>query len=112
MSTLDIDFIGSLARHLAPGDFGIIVESFAQDIQRLTDEMAAGLDAGDRAGVHGAAPGIAGAAASVGAVMLEKAARRGLGGAACPADLVPEVRAAGIEAVRALRRLARASDAA
>ena len=112
MSTLDKTVIGTLARHLAPGDFGMIVESFAQDIQRLTDEMAAGLDSGDWAGVHGAAHGIAGAAASFGAVVLEKAARRGLGKAACPADLVTEVRAAGLEAIRALRGMVRASDAA
>ncbi len=112
VSPLDLDIAGSLARELAPRDFGMIVESFAQDIQRLTDEMAAGLATGDRFAVHGAAHGLAGAAASVGAVMLEKAARRGLGKEACPADLIPVVRGAGVEAIRALRLLVRSSDAA
>ena len=112
MSPIDIAIAGSLARDLAPGDFGMIVESFAQDIQRLTEEIAAGLLAGDRVAVHGAAHALAGAAASVGAVLLEQAARRGLGRQACPADLVPEIRAAGVEAIRALRLLVRTSDAA
>lgn len=90
----------------------MIVESFAQDIHRLTEEMAAALAAGDRAGVHAAAHGMAGASASVGAVVLDFAVRRGLGKGPCPPDLIPQIRAAGVEAIRALRLLARASDAA
>jgi hypothetical protein len=109
---LDLDISGPLARELSAGDFGRIVESFGQDVLRLTEEMAAGLAAGDRMAVHCAAHGLAGAAASVGAVMLEQVARLGLGKGACPPDLIPRVRVAGVEATQALRALMPRSDAA
>ncbi|MBX9699369.1 MAG: Hpt domain-containing protein [Acetobacteraceae bacterium] len=112
VTALDPDIAGSLARELPPEDFGRIVESFELDIGRLADEMAAGTAAGDRMAVHRAAHGLAGAAASVGALALEHAARRGLGREPCPPDLVETVRAAGAEAMRALRALMRGSGCA
>lgn len=110
MNALDPDIAGALASDLPPADFGRIVDSFAADIDRLADEMEAGTLAGDRLAVHRAAHGLAGAAASVGALALERAARRGLGKEACPPDLVATVRTAGVEAMRALRALVRPEE--
>ena len=110
MTILDSAITGMLMRMLEPGDFGRIVESFGQDVLRLTSQMEAGVRAGDHRAVHCAAHALAGAAASVGAVALERAARRGLGRESLPQDLVPAVRAAGIEAVRELRALLQPAD--
>lgn len=105
MSALDLSIAGSLARDLAPADFGRIVESFAADIDRLADEMEAGVRAGDWLAVRRAAHGLAGAAAAVGAATLEKAARVGLGQGPYPAGFVAAVRRAGAEAMQELRAL-------
>lgn len=112
MSTLDLDVAGSLASELAPSDFGRIIDSFAEDIARLADEMEAGARAGDRMAIHRAAHGLAGAAAAIGATTLEQAARRGLGREGYPPDLIAMVRQAGIDAMRELRMLVRTDTAA
>lgn len=105
MSALDLSIAGSLARDLAPADFGRIVESFETDIERLANEMEAGILAGDCLAVRRAAHGLAGAAAAVGAATLEKAARVGLGHGPYPAGFVTAVRRTGAEAMRELRAL-------
>jgi hypothetical protein len=112
VSALDLDIAGSLATELAPRDFGRIVDSFAEDIDRLADEMEAGDRAGDRMAIHRAAHGLAGAAAAIGAITLEQAARAGLGKGGYPPDLIAVVRQAGADAMRELRALVRTDTAA
>lgn len=110
---LDLAIAGSLAEDLAPSDFARIVEGFGFDVARLIAEIEVGVAARDEAAVHRAAHGLAGAAASVGAVVLERAARRGLRHAGpLPDDLVPHLRRAGDSAMRELRALIRTSNAA
>ncbi len=110
MSALDLSIAGSLARDLAPADFRRIVESFASDIDRLADEMEAGMHVGDNLAVRRAAHGLAGAAAAVGAAALEQAARVGLGPGPYPPGFVAAVRQAGAEAMRELRALMMGRD--
>lgn len=105
MTALDLSIAGSLARDLAPADFGRIVESFAADIDRLADEMEAGVRSGDDPAVRRAAHGLAGAAAAVGAATLEQAARVGLGQGPYPSGFVAAVRRTGAEAMDELRAL-------
>jgi HPt (histidine-containing phosphotransfer) domain-containing protein len=106
VSVIDLAVAGQLASSLAPADFGRILESFAQDVCRLTDEMEAADREGDAAGLRRAAHGLAGAAAAVGAAALEALARRGMVEEAAPAGpLVTEIRQAGQQAVDALRAL-------
>lgn len=107
VSALDLDIAGCLASDLAPVDFVRILDSFAKDVDRLAAEMEAGTLTGNRDAVHRAAHGLAGAAAALGAVALERAARRGLGKAECPPDLIACVRREGETAMRALRGLVR-----
>jgi len=107
VSALDLNVAGSLARDLPAADFGRIVESFAADIDRLADEMEAGLRAGDSLAVRRAAHGLAGAAAAVGAATLEQAARVGLGQGPYPSGFVAAVRRTGADAMRELRALIR-----
>ncbi len=103
---IDLAVAGQLANSLAPADFGRILESFAQDVRRLADEMEMAGRLGDLAGLRRAAHGLAGAAAAVGATALESAARRAMAQQGpCPEALVPEIRQAGLRAVDALRAL-------
>jgi HPt (histidine-containing phosphotransfer) domain-containing protein len=106
VALIDLAVAGPLASSLAPVDFARILDSFAQDVRRLADEMEIADRLGDSAGVRRAAHGLAGAAAAVGAATLESMARRGMTlQGSCPAALVPGIRQAGQQAVDALRAL-------
>ncbi len=101
LSPLDLSLARPLAETLPGADFRQLVAIFAEDVRRLTAEMEAAPDAGAwRAATHG----IAGAAASVGAVAVERAAREAM--RAEPAQAVARIRAAAAEAVAALAALA------
>lgn len=105
MSALDLSVAGQLASSLSRADFSRILESFAEDVVRLADEMEAALHAAEPMGVKRAAHGLAGAAAAVGAMALEAAARRGLSLGPYPDDLIARVRAESTDAVRELQAL-------
>lgn len=75
MSALDPSVAGQLAEDLPPDVFRTIIATFEEDMTRLVKELQAAHEAGDQNGYERAAHSLAGAAAAVGAVGLEREAR-------------------------------------
>ena len=111
VSALDPNIAEQLAQDLPPADFRRIIETFEDDLGRLARQLEAAAMAGDRDGYQRAAHSLAGAAAAVGAVPLEQAARAAMDPRSPhpPAVVVPVIRDRAIAAVRALAALAERS---
>jgi HPt (histidine-containing phosphotransfer) domain-containing protein len=75
MSALDPDVAKQLADDLPPDVFRTIIATFEDDLTRLVQDLAVAAQAGDQEGYERAAHSLAGAAAAVGAVGLEREAR-------------------------------------
>lgn len=75
MSSLDPEVANQLAEDLPPDVFRMIISTFEEDLARLAQELAAAAQAGDQQAYERAAHSMAGAAAAVGAVGLEREAR-------------------------------------
>lgn len=75
MSALDPDVANQLAEDLPPDVFRTIIATFEEDLSRLARELARAAELGDQEGYERAAHSLAGAAAAVGAVGLEREAR-------------------------------------
>nr|WP_314072975.1 Hpt domain-containing protein [uncultured Roseococcus sp.] len=75
MSALDPSVAGQLAEDLPPDVFRSIIATFDADLSRLVADLQVAHHAGDQSGYERAAHSLAGAAAAVGAVGLEREAR-------------------------------------
>ena len=75
MSALDPNVATQLAEDLPPDVFRTIIATFEEDLGRLARELNIAALAGDQDGYERAAHSLAGAAAAVGAVGLEREAR-------------------------------------
>lgn len=75
MSALDPEVANQLAEDLPPDVFRTIIATFEEDLTRLAQELARAAEVGDQEGYERAAHSLAGAAAAVGAVGLEREAR-------------------------------------
>jgi HPt (histidine-containing phosphotransfer) domain-containing protein len=75
MSALDPSVAGQLAEDLPPDVFRTIIATFEEDLTRLVQELQTAHESGDQNGYERAAHSLAGAAAAVGAVGLEREAR-------------------------------------
>jgi HPt (histidine-containing phosphotransfer) domain-containing protein len=75
MSALDPAVANQLAEDLPPDVFRMIISTFEEDLTRLAQELDAAAQSGDQDGYERAAHSLAGAAAAVGAVGLEREAR-------------------------------------
>ena len=75
MSALDPQVANQLAEDLPPDVFREIILTFEADLTRLARELAVAAQAGDQEGYERAAHSLAGAAAAVGAIGLEREAR-------------------------------------
>jgi HPt (histidine-containing phosphotransfer) domain-containing protein len=108
VTALDPSIAGQLAQDLPPEDFRRIVETFEDDLGRLAGELEQAGLAGDLDAYRRAAHSLAGAAAAVGAVMLERTARVAMDprSAMMPAQLVPIIRAQAAVALQELAVLA------
>lgn len=105
MNALDPSIAEQLAQDLPPEDFRRIVETFEEDLGRLAGELEQTGSAGNIDAYRRAAHSLAGAAAAVGAVMLERTARVAMDprSGMAPAQMVPIIRA---QATAALQELA------
>jgi hypothetical protein len=101
---LDPSIAGQLAEDLPRADFLRIIHTFRDDLTRLTEELSGAARRGDSQGFQQAAHSLAGAAAAVGALRLEAAARRGMAGAEAPSAALAAL--IGVEAQAALTTLA------
>ena len=114
MSALDPSIAEQLAQDLPAADFRRIVETFEDDLGRLAGELEhAGLS-GNLDAYRRAAHSLAGAAAAVGAVLLERTARVAMDPRSSlpPVQLVPIIRAQAKVAIEELAELAaRAGEA-
>ena len=112
MTALDPSIAGQLAQDLPPEDFRRIVETFEDDLGRLAGELEQAGLAGNLDGYRRAAHSLAGAAAAVGAVMLERTARVAMDprSSLTPAQLVPMIRAQATAALQELAALAARID--
>lgn len=113
MSALDPSIAEQLAQDLPLEDFRRIVETFEDDLGRLAGEFERAGLAGNLDAYRRAAHGLAGAAAAVGAVMLERTARVAMDprSGMTPAQMVPLIRAQAAAALEELAVLAmRAGD--
>ena len=108
VSALDPSIAEQLAQDLPPEDFRRIVETFEDDLGRLAGELDRHGLAGNLDGYRRAAHSLAGAAAAVGATMLERTARIAMDPRAnlTPAQLVPMIRAQARAALEELAALA------
>ena len=108
VSALDPSIAEQLAQDLAPADFRRILETFEDDLGRLARQLEAAAVAGHWDGYQRAAHSLAGAAAAVGAVALEAAARIAMDRHSPhpPAVVVPLIRDLAMAAVRELAALA------
>lgn len=108
MSALDPSIAGQLAHDLPPEDFRRIVETFEQDLGRLAGELEQAGLAGNLIAYRRAAHGLAGAAAAVGAMLLERTARVAMDprSGMTPAQMVPIIRAQAVAALQELAGLA------
>lgn len=75
MNALNPEVANQLAEDLPPDVFRTIISTFEEDLTRLAQELAAAAQAGDQDGYERAAHSLAGAAAAVGAIGLEREAR-------------------------------------
>jgi Hpt domain len=103
VDVIDANIAGSLARDLGPSRFGQVLDSFAADAARLTEQVEEAIRTGDAVTLRQAAHALAGAAAAVGAVSLERLARSGLGPGPHPPGFVAALRQAAQATLRALR---------
>ena len=71
MTALNTSVALQLAQGLPAADFRRILDTFAEDVRRLTVEFADAARTGDAEGMRRAAHSLAGAAGAVGAVALE-----------------------------------------
>ncbi len=114
MTILDPGMTAQLAEILPPADFRRLIETFREDLGRLMAELEQSGQAGNTDGYRRAAHALAGAAAAVGAVLLERTARIAMD-PRCglpPTQMVPMIRAQAGLAIEELARLAgRAVDA-
>jgi HPt (histidine-containing phosphotransfer) domain-containing protein len=78
MSAIDLDVLRQLEADLPVADLRTVLETFDNDMQRLGAALTASGRAGDTAGWRRAAHRIAGAAATVGAVVVERHAREAM----------------------------------
>jgi HPt (histidine-containing phosphotransfer) domain-containing protein len=78
MTSIDIDILTQLAADLPMADLRLVLRTFETDMQRLGAALAATGQAADIAGWHRVAHSIAGAAASVGAPVVERLAREAM----------------------------------
>lgn len=108
VNALDPSIADQLAQDLPPADFRRITETFEDDLGRLAVQLEEAAMAGNRDGYHRAAHSLAGAAAAVGAVLLEQAARVAMDPRSPhpPATVVPVIRERASAALRALATLA------
>lgn len=108
MSAIDPSIAGQLARVLPPDDFRRIIETFRDDLGRLSGELEQAGLAGELEAFRRAAHSLAGAAAAVGALMLERTARLAMDPRATlpPAQLAPMIRAQAGAALAELATLA------
>ena len=105
---LDPSVAGQLAEDLPRDDFLRIMQTFHQDLLRLTGEIVAAAQLGDAVGFQRAAHSLAGASAAVGAARLEAAARLGMHGAQPPSiALAGQISAEANAALAALAALTR-----
>jgi HPt (histidine-containing phosphotransfer) domain-containing protein len=105
---LDPSVAGQLAEDLPRDDFLRIIDTFHQDLLRLTGEIVAAAPRGDVVGFQRAAHSLAGASAAVGAARLEAAARLGMAGAQPPTiALAGQIEAEARSALAALAALTR-----
>ncbi len=81
---LDTAILASLRTTLPPADLADIFRAFSVDLRRLAGELTVHAEAGNTAGVRHAAHALAGAAASVGATALAKAARAAMQAGSLP----------------------------
>ncbi|TDH63244.1 hypothetical protein E2C06_07685 [Dankookia rubra] len=113
VSALDPSIAEQLAQDLPPEDFRRIVETFEDDLGRLAAELERAGLAGSLDAYRRVAHSLAGAAAAVGAVMLERTARVAMDprSGMPPAQMVPIIRAQAAAALQELAVLAaRAGD--
>jgi HPt (histidine-containing phosphotransfer) domain-containing protein len=96
-----------LAETLGPAHLQRLLDTFVDDLLRLTSEIEAAARARDGEDVRRAAHALAGAAASVGAVALERAARCFLAPrqGPYPAELLVQLHREGEETLRACTAL-------
>jgi HPt (histidine-containing phosphotransfer) domain-containing protein len=108
VTALDPSIAGQLAQDLPPEDFRRIVETFEDDLGRLAAELEQAGLAGDLDAYRRAGHSLAGAAAAVGAIMLERTARVAMDprSGMMPAQLVPIIRAQATVALQELAVLA------
>lgn len=108
MTALDPSIAEQLAQDLPPADFRRIVETFEDDLGRLAGELEQAGLAGNLDSYRRAAHSLAGAAAAVGAVMLERTARVAMDSRSslAPQQLVPMIRAQATAALQELAALA------
>ncbi|MDO9707529.1 Hpt domain-containing protein [Paracraurococcus lichenis] len=109
MSALDPDIAGLLAQELPAADFRRIVETFEDDIGRLTGELEQAGAAGRLDEYRRVAHGLAGAAGAVGATLLERTARLAMDPRSTlpPQQMVPMIRAQARAALEELAALLR-----
>lgn len=105
---LDTAILASLRTALPPADLADIFRAFSVDLRRLAAELTAHAEAGDGVAARHAAHALAGAAASVGATALAKAARAAMQAGDLPIGPVQarEIAAEAEAAIAALDSLA------
>ena len=108
MTAFDPSIAEQLAQDLPPEDFRRIVETFEDDLGRLAGELERAGLAGNLDAYRRAAHSLAGAAAAVGAIVLERTARVAMDprSGMMPAQLVPIIRAQAAVALQELAVLA------
>ncbi|MCK8786840.1 Hpt domain-containing protein [Roseomonas sp. NAR14] len=108
MSGIDPDTAAQLAASLRPSDLQRILLTFEADLADLAGQIEAAARTGDAETYRRAAHSLAGAAASVGAFALERAARLAMSpdAAASPAEVLGRIRGETGAALRDLARLA------
>ena len=108
MSALDPSIAEQLAQDLPAEDFRRIVETFEDDLGRLARELEAAGLAGNMDGYRRAAHSLAGAAAAVGATLLERTARVAMDPRSSlpPDQIIPMIRAQAAAALTELAALA------
>lgn len=111
MPAIDRDVVRQLAVDLSAADLRLVLRTFEGDMERLRAALAAAGEAGDAAAWRRAAHGMAGAAAAVGAVTVERHAREAMAQAAIDqATAAPAMTAIGNAIEASLRALQELTD--
>ncbi|SDD09726.1 Hpt domain-containing protein [Belnapia rosea] len=107
VSAIDPNIAEQLAQDLPPADFRRIIETFEDDLGRLAHQLEAAAIAGNWDNYQRAAHSLAGAAAAVGAIPLEQAARVAMDPQSPhpPAVVVPVIRDRAMAALQELSAL-------